>query len=80
MIAAEPARSLQNPIFAVKMGLLLLVLTLTALFARPMRVDAGFWEANASRRATARVLAVSSLITWVGIVFAGRWIAYFQSL
>jgi len=59
MIIGEPARSLANPVFQLKMLLLLAAIGVTAFFKGP------------------RLIAVLSLALWIGIVFAGRWIAYF---
>jgi len=60
MIIGEPARSLANSVFQLKMLLLLAAIAVTASFHRH-----------------SRILALLSLSLWVGIVFAGRWIAYF---
>lgn len=77
LIVGEPRRSLQNPIFLLKMALLLGSAALTALTQWPFGHDAGFWQAP-SRRYAAKALAVASLILWVAIVLCGRWIAYAQ--
>ncbi|MDB5458940.1 MAG: hypothetical protein JWO72_681 [Caulobacteraceae bacterium] len=77
LIVGEPRRSLQNPIFLLKMALLAGSAGLTALTQRPFGHDAGFWQVP-RRRYAAKALAAASLILWVGIVFAGRWIAYAQ--
>jgi hypothetical protein len=76
MISAEPARALQNPAFQLKMLLLVLVVGLCVAIGRPLRRDGGYWSRSAGRRGLVAVLAVTSLLLWVGIVFAGRWIAY----
>jgi hypothetical protein len=76
LIIAEPGRSLPNPAFLVKMSLLAVVVVLTLAFQRSLRNDERFWEKSTSRRISVRVLATTSLVFWVGIVFAGRWIAY----
>jgi hypothetical protein len=60
MIIGEPARSLANPAFQLKMLLILAAITVTAAFHKGPRI-----------------IAVVSLSLWVGIVFAGRWIAYY---
>src|SRR3977135_2691765 len=60
MIIGEPARALANPVFQLKMLLLLAAIAVTAAFHKE-----------------SRILAVASLSLWVGIVFAGRWIAYY---
>ena len=59
MIIGEPARSLANPIFQLKMLLLASAIVVTLL---PFRN---------------RLIAIVSLSLWVGIVFCGRWIAYY---
>ena len=73
-----PARALQNPVFLLKMGLLVAAICMTLACQLPLSKDAHFWEASAARRRGAQVIAVISLPFWVGIVFAGRWIAYVQ--
>ncbi|MGB8694932.1 MAG: DUF6644 family protein [Steroidobacteraceae bacterium] len=78
LIVAEPARTLKGPVFAVKMGLLILAAGVTLVCQIPLRRDAQRWERSASLRWAARCLAVASLSLWVAIVFAGRWIAYAQ--
>jgi hypothetical protein len=79
LIVAEPSRALQNWVFVLKMGLLLLAAGVTLSCQLPLRRDAAYWDASAPRRRTARLLAVLSLPLWVAIVFAGRWIAYVQT-
>lgn len=79
LIIAEPSRALQNPVFALKMGLLLLAMGITLLCQLPLRKDARFWDESKSRRWTVRVIACLSLPLWVAILFAGRWIAYVQT-
>ncbi len=76
LIVGEPARSLPNPTFQLKMLLLLAVLGLTGLFQYGLRRDPLYWERSPMRRTNALLIASASLLLWVGIVFAGRWIAY----
>ena|SRR5271155_4395821 len=78
LIIAEPARALQNPVFLLKMGLLLAAIFTTLACQLPLRKDVRFWELSPGRRRCAQVIAAISLPFWVGIVFAGRWIAYVQ--
>ena len=58
MIVGEPVRSLENPVFQLKMALLATAIVVALL---PYKN---------------RAVAVASLSLWIGIVFAGRWIAY----
>jgi hypothetical protein len=79
LIIAEPSRSLQNPVFMLKMGLLLLAVSVTLTCQLPLRKDARYWDEPASRRRKLRLLGYLSLPLWIAILFAGRWIAYVQS-
>jgi hypothetical protein len=80
LIIGEPERSLLNPAFAVKMGMLVTVILITLLIARPLRSNERFWEASGGRLAAGKAIAVVSLALWSLIIFAGRWIAYVTSL
>jgi len=77
LITAEPGRSLPNTMFQLKMVLVIAAVVLTLLYQRPLLKEADYWEKSSSRRTNASAIAVFSLLVWVGIVFAGRWIAYF---
>jgi hypothetical protein len=79
LIIAEPARALQNPVFLLKMGLLVVAILITLACQLPMRKDASYWEATLGRRRGAQALAAISMPFWAAIVFAGRWIAYVQT-
>lgn len=76
LIIGEPGRSLGNPAFILKMSMLAAVLIVTLIFQKGVSRDERYWGSSTRRRISGRVLAASSLILWVGIVFAGRWIAY----
>jgi hypothetical protein len=76
LIVAEPERSLPNYMFQVKMSLLIVAITLTVLYQVPLRKDPTYWEKTPARRTNSLAIAIVSLLAWVGIVFAGRWIAY----
>jgi hypothetical protein len=76
LIIGEPTRSLENPSFQLKMVLLLAAMTMTAVIQRPLAGNGAYWDEISRRKALAKVVAVVSLCLWVGIIFAGRWIAY----
>jgi hypothetical protein len=78
LIVAEPARALENPVFLLKMGLLLAAAGVTLACQLPLRSNSMFWELSAGRRRTAQLIALASIPLWIGIVCAGRWIAYVQ--
>jgi hypothetical protein len=75
LIIGEPKRSLENPIFILKMGLLAAALVITATINGPVFKSEEFWQPT-GRKVAVRTLAVVSLGVWSCIVFAGRWIAY----
>jgi uncharacterized membrane protein SirB2 len=73
LIIGEPTRELMNPYFRTKMAMLLVVIAITALIQRKNR-DAEFWK---NRAIAAKFAGALSLLLWMGIVTAGRWIAYY---
>lgn len=72
LILAEPGRTLTNPVFFAKMIMLVIVVTLTA------------WLASAVRRGVTQpsglmvAAATLCMLLWIGIIFAGRLIAYYE--
>lgn len=78
MISAEPARSLENPAFFLKMALLAVSIVVNLAYQAPLKRNATFWDASARRRRTGQVVAFLSLALWVAVIFSGRWIAYVQ--
>jgi hypothetical protein len=76
VIIGEPGRTLENPIFQMKMGLLVAAIIVTLGYQVSLRKDAAFWDLSSGRRGAVKTVAVLSLLLWAGIVFAGRWIAY----
>jgi uncharacterized protein DUF6644 len=73
---ARPGRYLVNPVFGLKFAMLGPALVLTALVQRMVTRDREDAERSGARRLSARVLAACSLLFWIGVVLAGRWIAY----
>lgn len=73
LIIGEPERELLNPVFRAKMAMLATVILITLLVQSRNKRDATFWE---SRRIAASATGLVSLLLWIGIVSAGRWIAY----
>lgn len=76
LVIGEPNRELMNPIFRIKMLLLVVALALTVLYQRPLRTGPLYWDQTTARRAAGATLSAFSLAVWIGIVFAGRLIAY----
>ena len=76
LITGEPTRSLENPSFQIKMVLLILAMIVTLVIQRPLAGAEGYWDQANRRKALSKLVAVLSLCLWIGIIFAGRWIAY----
>lgn len=72
LIVAEPHRTISNPVFYLKMILLLVAVVITA------------WLSSVSSRqhdrvsAAHRSAAALAVLLWIGIMFAGRFIAYYD--
>ena len=77
MIISEPARSLKNPAFQLKMFLLVAALIVTGIFQFLQRRNAKFGNLRTGPRAAAVTVAIVSMLLWSAIIFAGRWIAYY---
>jgi hypothetical protein len=73
---AEPTRELMNNTFRIKIVMLLIAVAITVVYRAQVKKDAKYWERSGERRALAYALASISLVLWLGIVAAGRLIAY----
>jgi hypothetical protein len=69
----EPERELLNWAFRTKMAMVATVSLVTLLVQQVNKRDAAFWE---NHRLGAVAAGAASLLLWVAIVTAGRWIAY----
>lgn len=73
LIIAEPFRTITNPVFYLKMSLLVVAIALTV------------WLASIARRQPEAtrlihiVAATLSMLVWAGIMIAGRYIAYTET-
>lgn len=76
LVVADPGRELHSALFMVKMALLLLVLALAWVMQRRVRAGAGLRGRTLENRTAGRVFGGVSLVLWVAIIGAGRWIAY----
>lgn len=73
LVVGEPGRELLSQVFWAKMILLACALTVTGTFQVVLNRRTEFWE---RRRLLGGATAVVSLLLFVAIVAAGRWIAY----
>ncbi|MGA9938523.1 MAG: DUF6644 family protein [Candidatus Acidiferrales bacterium] len=73
LIIGEPDRELLNWAFRTKMAMVATVSLITLFVQNRNKHDAAFWETHRIGAATVGAL---SLLLWVAIVTAGRWMAY----
>lgn len=76
LIIAEPARSLANDAFQLKMVLLVVVMLLYRHLLGRLSSQENFPNTSAPLSVGTKMLAAASICIWVAIIFAGRWIAY----
>ena len=75
MIIGEPARELLAFSFWFKMSLIAIGTVIAAVFQITLKRNEQYWE-KSRHRWSVKLLAVSTLLIWVGIVVLGRLIAY----
>ena len=71
-VLARPHRYFTNPVFGLKFALLLPAVALAAMLQVLGNRKPDHWSAKA--------IAAVSLLLWIGVVLAGRWIAYVDYL
>jgi hypothetical protein len=76
MVVDRPTRALDAGSFPYKILFLIVATALSVYFAVTLRRDPDYWDKSAQHRATARVVGAVSVLLWVGIIIAGRWIFY----
>ena len=75
-IIARPDRYFFNPVFGITFALLVPALILGLCLHLPSRREPAYWEKSAIRRSLVRSMAVVSIVLWLSVMMAGRWIAY----
>lgn len=76
MIVGEPVRELVNPIFWIKMILVVAMILLSLGFQAGARRHMATWETTHDGSVAVRIGAVGIILLWCAIMAAGRWIAY----
>jgi magnesium-transporting ATPase (P-type) len=76
MVIGEPVRELINPVFWVKMVLVIGVVLVSLWFQATVRRNMARWEVTHDGRVAIRISAVGIILLWCMVMFAGRWIAY----
>ena len=76
MVIGEPVRELINPVFWIKMGLIVFMILVSVAFQASVRARIASWEVSHDGRVAVRTGAVAIIVLWCMIMVAGRWIAY----
>ncbi len=79
-IIARPDKYFFNPVFGIKFALLTPAVLFAWIIHRKNSSEPGYWEVSVLRRVSARTIAAVSMILWLGVMMAGRWIAYYDYL
>lgn len=74
LLIAYPTKALTNPVFFLKLALVVAALTISRAIGR--RVFRGATARETGRARTERRLAVASLAVWASAITAGRLLAY----
>lgn len=76
LMVGEPVRELINPIFWIKMVLVVTAVLANLWFQARVRRNAATWDSASSSRIAIRFAAAAIILLWCAIMVAGRWIAY----
>ena len=74
LLAAYPTKALTNPVFYLKLGLIIAALVILRVVRRRLLTEG--MAATTSTSGTFRILATASLACWAGAITAGRLLAY----
>jgi len=76
LFSSEAVKVYGNPAFRVKMVLILLAGVHAAIFHWGVRQDMGAWDGSAVLPAKAKIAGGISILLWIAIVAAGRFIGF----
>ena len=76
MVIGEPVRELINPIFWIKMALIVALILFSLWFQATVRRNMAQWELTHDGRVAIRVGAIGIIALWCLVMVCGRWIAY----
>ena len=76
MFITRASRHVENPAFQIKMLLLFLAGVNIAYFHFYALRTVSRWDTQARAPASARLAAAASLLLWIGVTLAGRWVGH----
>lgn len=74
LLVGYPTKALTNPVFYLKLSLIVLAMWLFATISR--RISGGLATTVGGRSPGLRLLAAASLASWAGAIISGRLLAY----
>lgn len=77
MFVAHATDFLSNPVFPIKMGLILAAGINAAVFHTTVFKTVAGWDLDALPPAAARAAGALSLLVWISVIACGRLLAYF---
>ena len=77
MFVAHAGDLISNPVFAVKISLILLAGANAGIFHAGVFRNARQWDVDLMPPIAARAAAASSLLLWISVIACGRLLAYF---
>ena len=77
MFVAHAGDLMSNPVFAVKMCLILLAGANAGILHAGVFRSAGQWDVDVMPPLAARAAAAASLLLWISVIACGRLLAYF---
>ena len=76
--SAKAEKYLGNPYFQIKMTLLLLIIIHAIVFRRSVYKNTEELDRAPQIPGRVKAAAILSMVMWIGVVAAGRWIAYYE--
>ena len=76
MFITQASRYVDNRPFQIKMALLILAGLNMAVFHRATARGIARWDTAKAATGAARLAGASSLLCWIGVMLAGRWIGH----
>ena len=76
LILNRPIRYFDNVSFLAKMAMLLTGVVLALVLNHGLKQGDDYWTATPARTVAMKAIAGVSLLLWVLVILAGRWIAY----
>jgi hypothetical protein len=76
MVFSDPVRNLTNPVFWLKMILVITAALISLWFQKSVQHNAARWEISPSGRLVVGAGSLAVIGLWLLIMLCGRWIAY----